>query len=179
MGATGMKTKLAFVLIPILACCALASACGYGLRGTGTFLPPHIKTVCIPMFKNETTRFQLDLKLTQAVIDEFVSRSKVEISNDETKADAVLLGDVQSFVARPIALSSQGGADRYSITVVARIVLRDKVKNRIIFANPSFMYLGEYEVSEGSDFESQESDAIDDIAGKFARSLVMTMLEGF
>ncbi len=170
-----MKTKLPLILV----LCAFAAGCGYGLRGTGTFLPPHIKTVCVPMFKNETTRFQLDLKLTQAVINEFVSRSKVSITADDTKADAVLMGDVQTFVVRPIALSSQGGADRYNITVIARIVLRDKVKNRIIFANPSFMYIGEYEVSEGADFESQETEAIDQIAEKFARSLVMTMLEGF
>jgi len=170
-----MKTKIPL----ILALCGFAAACGYHLRGTGTFLPPHIKTLYVPMFKNETTRFQLDLKLTQAVVNEFVARSKVEVSTDEGKSDAVLLGDIVTFNVSPIALSSQGGADRYNITVVARVVLRDKVKNRIIFANPSFLYIQEYEVSEGTDFESMETEAIDQIAEKFARSLVMTMLEGF
>jgi len=170
-----MKTKIPL----ILALCGLAAACGYHLRGTGTFLPPHIKTLYVPMFKNETTRFQLDLKLTQAVVNEFTARSKVEVSTDEGKSDAVLLGDIVTFNVSPIALSSQGGADRYNITVVARVVLRDKVKNRIIFANPSFLYIQEYEVSEGTDFESMETEAIDQIAEKFARSLVMTMLEGF
>ncbi|MCJ7587971.1 MAG: LPS assembly lipoprotein LptE [Candidatus Aminicenantes bacterium] len=170
-----MKTKIPL----ILALCGFAAACGYHLRGTGTFLPPHIKTLYVPMFKNETTRFQLDLKLTQAVVNEFVARSKVEVSTDEGKSDAVLLGDIVTFNVYPIALSSQGGADRYNITVVARVVLRDKVKNRIIFANPSFLYIQEYEVSEGADFESMETEAIDQIAEKFARSLVMTMLEGF
>lgn len=170
-----MKTKIPL----ILALCGFAAACGYHLRGTGTFLPPHIKTLYVPMFKNETTRFQLDLKLTQAVVNEFTARSKVEVSTDEGKSDAVLLGDIVTFNVSPIALSSQGGADRYNITVVARVVLRDKVKNRIIFANPSFLYIQEYEVSEGTDFESMETEAIDQIAEKFARSLVMTMLEGF
>ncbi|MBN2206545.1 MAG: LptE family protein [Candidatus Aminicenantes bacterium] len=162
-----------------LAVCALAGSCGYGLRGTGAFLPEHIKTLSVPMFKNETTRYQLDLKLTQAVINEFVSRSKVEVAADNAEADAILLGTVQSFSVRPIALTSQGTADRYNITVVAKVVLRDRVKNRVIFANPSFLYIGEYEVGEGSDFEAVETEAIDQIAEKFARSLVMTMLEGF
>jgi outer membrane lipopolysaccharide assembly protein LptE/RlpB len=165
-----MKTKIPL----ILAVCGLAAACGYHLRGTGTFLPSHIKTLYVPMFKNETTRFQLDLKLTQAVVNEFVSRSKVEVS-----PDAVLLGDIITFNVSPIALSSQGAADRYNITVVAKVVLRDKVKNKIIFANPSFLYIQEYEVSEGTSFESMETEAIDQIAEKFARSLVVTMLEGF
>ena len=173
-----MTRKSPFVAAA-LAVCALACACGYGLRGTGTFLPPHIKTLSVPMFRNETTRYQLDLKLTQAVINEFVSRSKVEVAADNAEADAVLLGTVQSFAVRPIALSGAGAADRYNITVVAKVVLRDKVKNRIVFSNPSFMYVGEYEVGEGSDFESVETEAIDQIAEKFARSLVMTMLEGF
>lgn len=163
----------------ILVLCGLTAACGYGLRGTGTFLPPHIKSMSIPMFKNETTRFQLDLKLTQAVLNEFLSRSKVEVAADAEKADAVLLGTIHYFSATPIALSSGGAADRYNITVVAKIVLRDKVKNQIIFSNPSFMYIGEYEVAQGADFESVETEAIDQIAEKFARSLVMTMLEGF
>jgi hypothetical protein len=101
------------------------------------------------------------------------------VAADNAQADAVLLGTVSTFYARPIALSGSGAADRYNITVVAKIVLRDKVKNRIIFANPSFMYIGEYEVGEGSDFESVETEAIDQVAEKFARSLVMTMLEGF
>ena len=32
--------------------------CGYSLRGTGSFLPPSIKKISIPLFKNLTTRFQ-------------------------------------------------------------------------------------------------------------------------
>ena len=51
----------------------------------------------IPMFKNRSTRFQLDLKLTQAVIDEIVARGKVEISGEPAEADAVLVGEILSF----------------------------------------------------------------------------------
>lgn len=63
--------------------------CGYHLRGTGSFLPSHVKKVSIPMFKNMTTRFELDIKLTQGVIDELVARGKVEVVSGGEKADAV------------------------------------------------------------------------------------------
>jgi len=169
------KKKIIFLFLICLVLCR----CGYNLRGTGSFLPEHIQKINIPMFKNLTTRFQLDLKLTQAVIDEIVARGKVEISGDPTDADAILVGEIISFNAIPIAFGVEATADRYSIIVVTKIVLRDLVNNKIIYSNPSHSYQDEYQVPEGADFESVESEAIDKLAERFARSLVITMLEGF
>ncbi len=168
--------KKIFLLLTV---CLLFVHCGYRLRGTGSFLPSHIKRVNVPMFKNMTTRFELDLKLTQKVIDELVARGKVEISGETQSADAVMIGEILSFSATPIAFSKDASADRYNITVVASIVLKDLVNQKVIFSNPSFRYQGEYEVPEGADFERVESEALDSIAEKFARSLVSTILEGF
>ena len=153
--------------------------CGYHLRGTGTFLPEHIRRITIPMFKNQTTRFQLDLKLTQAVIDEIVARGKVEISGDSAAADAILVGEILSFEAIPIAFGAEATADRYNIVVSTRIVLRDLVNNKVIYSNPNHSYQYEFQVPEGSDFESVETEALDKLAERYARSLVITMLEGF
>ena len=154
-------------------------SCGYHLRGTGSSLPPHIQRISIPMFKNLTTRYQLDVKLTRKVIEEMIARGKVEVTSETSKADAVLNGEILSFQVNPIAFTGEASADRYNITIVARIVLRDVTRGKIIFSNPSFIYQQEYEVPEGSDFESVETEAIDKIAEKFARSLVITILEGF
>lgn len=159
--------------------CLVFVQCGYHLRGTGSFLPEHIQKINIPMFKNLTTRFQLDLKLTQAVIDEIVARGKVEISGDPTAADAILVGEIISFEAVPIAFGVEATADRYNIIVVTKIVLRDLVNDKIIYSNPNHSYQYEYQVPEGADFESVESEALDKLAERFARSLVITMLEGF
>jgi outer membrane lipopolysaccharide assembly protein LptE/RlpB len=159
--------------------CLFFLQCGYHLRGTGSFLPPHIKRVNIPMFKNLTTRFELDLKLTHSVIDELVARGKVEIAEDTQSADAVLIGEIVTFQAQPIAVSREASADRYNIIVVTRITLKDLVNQKIIFSNPNFRYLEVYEVPEGEDFETVESEALDKIAEKFARSLVTNILEGF
>jgi len=159
--------------------CALLVQCGYHLRGTGSFLPAHIKKISIPMFKNETTRYELDLKLTQNVINELVARARLEVSSEPSGADAVLIGDIIAFNVNPIAFSGQATADRYNIVVVAKIVLRDLVSQKVLFSNPSFSYIEEYEVPQGTDFESVETQAIDKVAEKFARSLVVNILEGF
>jgi len=170
----GLKAVLLAGLILALAGCA-----GYRLRGTGGFLPSHIKTISVPMFKNLTTRFELDLKLTQSVINELVARGRVEVASDEARADAVLSGEILTFIVQPMAFSGEAAADRYNIVVVARVSLRDKANDRVIFSNPAYQYIEEYEVPQGSDFESMETEALNKVADKFARSLIIAILEGF
>ncbi|MBN1272627.1 MAG: LptE family protein [Candidatus Aminicenantes bacterium] len=171
------RTKKRLFCSGFLSLCLIC--CGYHLRGTGSFLPSHINKIYVPMFKNNTTRYQLDLKLTQSVIDEVVARGNVESIGDIQSADAVLTGEIVAFQATPIGYSGEATADRYKITIITKITLRDMVNNRIIFSNPYFPYQTEYEVPEGTDFESVEMEAIDNIAVKYARSLIITILEGF
>jgi outer membrane lipopolysaccharide assembly protein LptE/RlpB len=165
----------------VLAVLALA-ACGYRLRGTGNLrdvLPAYVKKIAIPLFKNLTTRFELDKNLTAGVIDEFVARGKVEITTTAV-ADAVLTGEITAFTASPTAFTpGKGTADRYTITVVVKIELKDSKSQAVIYANPSFAYTEDYEVPQGKDFDSVQTEAIKKIAGKFARQLVITILEGF
>jgi outer membrane lipopolysaccharide assembly protein LptE/RlpB len=166
------------MLAPAIACLLLVQ-CGYHLRGTGSSLPPNIKKVEVPMFKNLTTRYELDVKLTQSVISELVARGKVEVTSESGGSDAILIGEITAFNVNPIAFSAQDTADRYTITVVAKVVLRDLASKKIIFSNPSYVYQEQYEVLPGTGFETWESQAIDTVAEKFARSLVSTLLEGF
>jgi len=165
--------------LTILFLCLLLLQCGYRLRGTGSFLPEHIKKINVPLFKNFTTRFELDLKLTQAVINELVARGKVDVTSDAQNADAVLVGEIMTFGVNPIAFTGDGRADSYAITIAARIVLKDNKNQEIIFSNPYVSYQEEYKVPQGSDFESLESDALNRAAESFARALVITILEGF
>jgi len=173
------KTRLAAFCLSLCVVCLLTLQCGYHLSGTGSSLPEHIRTVSVPMFKNMTTRYELDLKLTQRVIDELVARGKVEIAREEGSADALLLGEIQSFRAIPVAFSGESAADRYNIIIVTKIILRDNVSKKVLYSNPGLVYQYEYGVPEGTDFESVESLAIDVVAERFARSLVSTILEGF
>ena len=157
----------------------LSAGCGYHLRGTGSFLPPEIRTISIPVFKNLTTRYELDVNLTRAVIDEMVARAKITVVPAAGKADAVLEGEVLSFTANPVAFNSQSRADNYTITVVARITLTESSTKKALFTNPRFTYNQAYNVPQGRDFESVQTEAIQKIAESFARSLVATILEGF
>ncbi len=168
--------KKIFILVWV---CFFFVHCGYHLRGTGSSLPSHIEKVEVPIFKNNTTRYELDIKLTQGVIDEFIARGKVEVTSDPAAADATLIGEIISYRVLPIAFSDDTTADRYNIIIVAKIILRDRINNRIIFSNDSFIYQDAYEVPADTDFDTVETEAIDRVTEKFARSLIISILEGF
>jgi len=154
-------------------------ACGYHLRGKGTFWPPQIKKVCVPVFKNLSGRYELDLKLTRSVINELVSRTGAVIEPDREKADGLLSGEITAFKVEPIAVSEAGAARRYKITISTKVVFTDLVNQRVIFSSDNFNYVEDYEVPEGVDFETVETQAIDRVAEKYARQLVVNLVEGF
>ena len=103
----------------------------------------------------------------------------MEIAKDEASADAVLIGEIISFNVNPIAFTGNATADRYNIVVVIKFTMRDMIKRKIIYSNPHYVYQEEYEVPVGTDFESIETEAVDRIAEKVAREVVITILEGF
>src|SRR5712692_8767431 len=74
---------------------ALSSACGYHVAGRADRLPPDVKTIAIPIFVNQTSRFRIEQQMTQAVTREFVERTKFRITPDPAHADAVLKGVVK------------------------------------------------------------------------------------
>ena len=69
-------------------------ACGYTFRGSGSVLPPDVKSVYIPSVQNNSTKIGLGTLLTQALRDEFDSYGVVAVVDTEREADAVLTVEV-------------------------------------------------------------------------------------
>jgi hypothetical protein len=138
-----------------------------------------MKRVCVPVFRNTSGRFELDVKLTRSVINELITRARVSIEPDQDKAQGLLVGEITSFKVQPIAFSSEGAASRYKITVVTSVVFTDLLTDQILFADDNFTYVDEYEVPAGLDYETMENQALDRLVEKYARQLVVSLLEGF
>ncbi len=165
-----------------IACCLSLTAliaCGYQLRGKGSFWPPQMKKIQVPVFKNSSGRFELDLKLTRSVINELVSRTGVIIVSERSQADGLLSGEVRSFTVQPIAFSPSGAATRFKITITTSVVFSDLVNQKILFSDDNLVYTEEYDLPEGLDYETMETRAIDRAAEKYARQLVVNLVEGF
>jgi hypothetical protein len=91
-----------FEILPLCLLLALfLSACGYHVGGTASQLPPGLKVIAVPALKNDTPRYRIEQRMTEAVVHEFIARTKYRIVSSEESADAVLHGEITSFEAIP------------------------------------------------------------------------------
>lgn len=157
-----------------------STSCGYTLVGQGDFLPDYIRVVAIPTFANSTPRFELEVRITDAVTREFVSRGRYRVVGDASGADAVLQGEILAFDVRPIGLNREEAANTWQVTVRARVTFTDLVANKVLFSNSAFLYQDQFEFPDTAQGAVDiEVGAIDEISEEFARAVVSSILEGF
>ena len=156
------------------------SGCGYTLVGRGAFLPEYIRTVAIPTFVNNTDRFELEVRVTDFVTREFVSRGGYRVVGSDDGADAVLRGEMLAFDVRPVGLDRGQEARTWEATIRARVTFTDLVENRVLYTNGAFLFRDEFEYPATTlGVVDIEVGVIDEIAVEFARSVVSSILEGF
>ena len=186
----GLQVAAASTLSVILCglgvlCAGLNVGCGYALAGRGSFLPDYIKTIGVPVFTNRTNVFNLETQLTQKVRAEFIGRGKFQILPDSTGVDALLVGDVLSATLTPVSFGPNQLASRFTLTVVARIQLRNVRENSTLWENPSLLFRQEYDpLTSGnpqdvSAFFGQDRNALERMSTDFARTIVSSILEAF
>jgi hypothetical protein len=159
--------------------------CGYSLAGRGSFLPSYIHTIGVPTFTNRTPVFNLESMLTQKVRAEFIGRGKYQILPDNTGVDALLTGEVTAVTIQPANFNAQQLASRYTITMTARIELRDMRENKVLWENPGVLFRQDYDATAGrtntdpAAFFQQDTTALDRMSSEFARTIVSAILEAF
>ncbi len=154
----------------------LLMGCGYALVGTGKSLPLNIKTIAVPVFQNNTQRVEVEKIVTSAIINEFIKRG-VKVVESEEAADAILRGEIVYFNTYPTAVSDSR-ATRYGMTVVVRVGLFSKEVAEI-YPKSELRFTDEYDLREGSDFFSIETEKLRKLSEQIARSVASLILEGF
>jgi len=174
--------RRAYVLLALAA--AGLAGCGYALVGRGTSLPEDIRTIYVQTLANRTARAQVDQILTQAIIDEFVTRRRFEVVRSQIEADAVMSGTVMAFNTRPVTFaregSTSGRATEYEIIITANMEFRRTDSGDVLWRQSQYQFRESYQVdvSEIEYFDRQDQ-ALEEVAGKFAETLVIDVLEGF
>ena len=84
------RTLLAFALAaPLFA----VSGCGYHTLGAATHLPPSVHTLAVPVFTTRTELNRTETVMTQAVIREFATRTRLRVTPDATRPGRRAEGD--------------------------------------------------------------------------------------
>ncbi len=126
--------------------------CNYTFQA-GAGLPPHIQTLAVIPFENETSRFELTQELHNVLLDELPQKFGVRTGSEEY-ADAIVRGSIRNYSVD--APSYRASADRQSaevlerqVTITVRIEIVDRENNMILWDNSSLSARGEYvEASE-------------------------------
>jgi len=159
--------------------------CGYSLAGRGSFLPASIRVIGIPMFVNNTPLFEIEKRITQKVVSEFIGRGKFTVQPTTTGADAALLGEVSSITVAPATFTDERQAAKYVITAETKIEFKDVKADKVLWQNPYLAFREDYEVSNTSNvadpaaFLGQDINALDRLASELARTIVSAILEAF
>lgn len=177
LGGKGRVSWFALVLGLLL----LVPACGYHEGGRGALVPPDVKTIAIPVFKNQTTQFRIEQQLTAAVTKELIERTAYHITQNPGGADALLKGTVKEIHQGVVTFNPQtGSATTLQIEVIAGVVLTDLHTKKVIFSNPGYVFREQYQVSPAaSTLIEEDPAALNRLSQDFARSLVTDILENF
>jgi len=120
-----MVRGLAVLGLVLLA--GLGGGCGYTLGGN---LPPHVKTVAVPIFKNLTQQPAIENVITSAVVNAFASAGRLRVVPIE-RADSLLEGEITSYSVDSIAYDSSINAQVFRLQVTLNVQFRD-LRNNIM-----------------------------------------------
>ncbi len=159
------------------------TACGYHVAGHGDLMPKTIHSVCVPAFKNVSSRYKLTDHMAEAMAREFISRSRYSIVSDCSQADAVLNGTVLNYLANQTVVDSTstiGRATAADIHVILSVVFTERATGKPLYSNLNFDARERYEISTDPIAYFEESDAgMNRVATQVARQVVSAILNTF
>jgi hypothetical protein len=165
----------------LLACPLFIAACGYHVGGHADLLPQSIKTIAVTPFGNVTTRYKLADRLTQAVVMEFIQRTRYKIVSDPNQADALLNGAVVNYMAYPTVFDpATGRATGVQTIVILQVTLTDRASGKVLFTRPGMEMRERYEISvDPREYFDESGMAMQRLSRDVARSVVSAILENF
>ncbi len=143
-----------------LAAVVSLTGCNYTFQA-GSGLPPHVQTLAVIPFENETDRFEVSQELHQLLIDELPRTFGVRTGGEEF-AEAVIQGTIRNYQVQAESYRPEGGASTVTqvierqvrISVAVQVV--DRVNSLILWENTGLAAQGEYLDAAGNEEEGRE-----------------------
>jgi hypothetical protein len=173
----------------------LLTSCGYHVGGTASRLPPGLKVIDVSAFENRTNQYRIEQQMTQAVVREFLARTRYRVVSTEESADAVLHGEITTMESSPVVFDTtptqNSPTSPTSTTTIARattmlvsvhmkVSLEERETKKILYKNDNYLFREVYEIStDPSKFFDEQSPALDRMAKDFAARLVSDVVENF
>ena len=172
------------------------SACGYHVGGAASLLPSGVKVIAVPALTNDTPRYRIEQRMTEAVVHEFIARTKYRVVSSEESADAVLHGEITRFEAIPAVFDTTSTTNNSTIPVTEnttsarattmlvsvhmKVSLEERETKRVLYKNDDYLFREPYEIStDPAKFFDEQGPALERMSRDFASRLVADVLENF
>ncbi|MFV1951473.1 MAG: LPS assembly lipoprotein LptE [Nitrospinota bacterium] len=173
-----MKGYFSSIFLPFLILCQSITGCGYHLVGLGSSLPPHIKSIAIPLFSNKSTEPGIERELTGSVREWFITDGRLKVV-EEGEADMILKGEINRYSLRPVSFDSQDNVTEYWVEMDISVKLKDVIENKVLI-DQVLKSKWDYGVNkELVSTEARRIAAIKDASRDFAQRLISITIEGF
>ncbi|MBW7887913.1 MAG: LptE family protein [Bacteroidetes bacterium] len=141
---------------------------------TGSSVPPHLKTVAVPLFEDVSGFGEPNLRenLTQKVTDLIINDNTLEIA-DRTSSDCILEGTIVSVSDAPSVIAPGEQVTTRRVTITVRATFTD-MKFRKKLWEKSFSQWGEYAQSS-----EPRTNAIDEAVNKIAEDILIETVSGW
>ena len=113
----------------LLGIALLANGCGYHLVGTGSSLPPHLKTLSIPLFTNSSSEPEIHRELTSSIINSFITDGRIKYVR-KGDSDMEMKGSLLYYDLSAVAFSSRDFASDYIVKLGVEVEVIDKVHDK-------------------------------------------------
>jgi outer membrane lipopolysaccharide assembly protein LptE/RlpB len=170
-----------FASLPIAFALLGLAGCGYHTLGAATHLPAGVQTLAVPIFATHTEAYHTETVLTQAVIREFATRTRLRVTPDTSgDPDAVLHGTILKETLVPLTYnSSTQQSSSFLITVVVSVTLTGR-DGKVLYENKNYVYRQQYQsTTDLASYIEENPAAMERLSREFARQLVADVLEGF
>lgn len=131
-----------------LAVLLLASSCGYHLSGTGGLVPEGAKLLAVPVFINGTNEPYVDMEVTRAVVQEFLTDGRLKVVSPE-EAELVLHGKVTKYEVLPLSFTAYAHIQQYKVRLTVEARLEDLRTKKVLWHEQGItsLFISDYSVA--------------------------------
>lgn len=149
------------LMLAALAASLFHTGCLYSFRA-GSFPPPHVRTMAVVPFENETARFELSGELYDQLLRNLPRALGIRTAGEDV-ADAIVRGTILRYDV--VAPNYRAGAEgqpaevlQRQVTITVRVEIVDLVENVILWEDRSVSAQGEFlEASESEEVGRAEA----------------------
>lgn len=172
--------KLSKTIIGLILLSAMSS-CGYHFSGTGAIVPEGVKTISIPVFFNATNEPYVDVEVTRAVVEEFLTDGRLKVASLE-EADLALRGRIVQYEVIPVSYNVPY-VQQYRVHMVVEASLEDLRAKKVLWQEKGIesTLISDYAVTLGDVRATRvaKDAAIKKASQDIAWTLRSRVLEGF